>query len=140
MWERLVKERWDQNSGKETLKQPVLQATIKLAAVVLGVPFFNKVNRLAWCAVWRSLLHTWNVARGFAADTKERPEPVELDEPSLPSKNAARLVPITKKILSEIYDDVQHTGYELLSTTTTTDLAGFKAKLNSFAPDCARFI
>jgi hypothetical protein len=45
---------------------------VKLAAVVLGIPFFFKAARIAWCTVWSSLLHTWNVARGFSDDTIER--------------------------------------------------------------------
>jgi hypothetical protein len=44
----------------------------KLAAVVLGLPFPDKINRLGWCTRWGSLILTWGVARGFAADTKLR--------------------------------------------------------------------
>jgi hypothetical protein len=49
------------------------KAMVKLAAVVVGLPFFFKLARTAWCAVWSSLLYTWNVARGFQDDTAERP-------------------------------------------------------------------
>jgi len=56
---------------------PPFVAILKLAAVVLGVPFPDKTKRLAWCRKWSSLLLTWRVARGFVADTELRPPKVQ---------------------------------------------------------------
>ena len=41
--------------------------------MVVGAPCFFKAGRMAWCAAWSSLLHTWSVARGFAHDSLVRP-------------------------------------------------------------------
>ena len=75
LWTEINLARWD-SKRKDTAKllnSHCAVAIIQLAAVVLGLPFPDKINRLAWCKKWSTLLLTWGVARGFVADTGMRP-------------------------------------------------------------------
>jgi len=79
LWNMLNKAKWDSKRPPVSalMNDTTFVAILKLAAVVLGVPFPDKTNRLAWCRRWSSLLLTWRVARGFVADTERRPPKVQ---------------------------------------------------------------
>jgi len=78
-WNTLNVPKWDPrlDKVKRLLSDPTYEAILKLASVVLGLPFADRTKRLAWCRRWSSLLLTWAVARGFAADTRLRPPSVQ---------------------------------------------------------------
>jgi len=55
---------------------------------VLGLPFPDRTGRLAWCVFWSDILVTWNVAKGFGADTGMRRPRVQCDKLYLSSDSA----------------------------------------------------
>ena len=121
LWDRLDLSRWDEKQSQTTelLSDPCCAAIIKLAAVVLGLPFPDKVNRLSWCTRWGSLLLTWGVARGFAADTGMRPPRVQNTQLHLKSAIGlprGELVQEAEELCRG--SDLLSVGYKLLSTTS----------------------
>jgi hypothetical protein len=106
---------------------------------VLGVPFFSKLARVVWCSTWASLLHTWNVARGFEADTLERTlrfsQHLSFDPLGAPGEVAE---PVLRRLAAEDPTDTQRTGYSLL--TQTTAAPGLSERLQQFRARQAEFV
>ena len=117
-------------------------AIFKLASVVLGVPFPDRISRLAWCVRWGSLLLTWRVARGFVADTKMRPPRVQnmelhlSSDTELTSKDRAALMNEAHQLFeAEAHaGNLQGLGYRVLSTTAVKDRNLFEKALPLFKP------
>jgi hypothetical protein len=91
--------------------------------VVLGVPFFIKAARMAWCSTWASLLHTWNVARGFTADTRVR-TPLSSSKDLSFAPAGFDVGPVLRTLAEPAAEtsapavETQRTGYSLLTRTT----------------------
>jgi hypothetical protein len=132
-----------QKQGSKAPHDDGYKAIARLAALVVGPPFFFKAARMAWCAAWSSLLHTWSVARGFAEDNLERAPPLPADklcfdalDPELGS--APDLLVQAQAAIGAHNDCLQKTGYTLLTKTEFED--GLLTQLDELHPQMPEFL